>query len=346
MLTPEQEKNIINDYYDTKSSLEQIAHNYGVSLSYLNKFLQTRIQKRFRLDHPYRKFSFNEKIFDTIDTEAKSYFLGLLMADGCIKKNSISLGLIDLEMIEEFKGFLSATNEITCRPAKDNSKDFYQLQVFSKLFIQKISNLGLVMKKSTRTKIPEQIPSHLIHHFIRGYFDGDGNWATNKNKKGFRITSCSYGVLNQIQDILIHHKIMRPHNWIRKDLREKGNHITYFLDIGAKYDLIRFGDFIYKDSTIFLDRKRIIFEKAKIQISKNDKNKLSKTKSGFWGVSYVTIPHKKKDKEYKIWQVLIIKNKNVLYRNRFLKAKDAALAYNQKIIELGLEAERPLNILD
>ena len=57
MLTPEQEKNIINDYYDTKSSLEQIAHNYGVSLSYLNKFLQTRIQKRFRLDHPYRKFS-------------------------------------------------------------------------------------------------------------------------------------------------------------------------------------------------------------------------------------------------------------------------------------------------
>ncbi|MBP6881507.1 MAG: LAGLIDADG family homing endonuclease [Candidatus Pacebacteria bacterium] len=47
-------------------------------------------------------------------------------------------------------------------------------------------NLGIVPQKTKQLKIPV-IPSQLVFHFIRGYFDGDGNvWSGTINNK--RIT--------------------------------------------------------------------------------------------------------------------------------------------------------------
>ena len=42
----------------------------------------------------YRKFEINERLFLEITKPWESYFLGFLMADGCITKNKISLSIL------------------------------------------------------------------------------------------------------------------------------------------------------------------------------------------------------------------------------------------------------------
>lgn len=50
--------------------------------------------------------------------------------------------------------------------------------------------LGCFPKKSLKLKFPteEQVPNYLINHFMRGYFDGDGNIYISEDKKKFRFS--------------------------------------------------------------------------------------------------------------------------------------------------------------
>lgn len=52
------------------------------------------------------RVDFNENYFEKIDTEDKAYFLGFIMADGCILKNRNTLKIIihkkDKHILEDF----------------------------------------------------------------------------------------------------------------------------------------------------------------------------------------------------------------------------------------------------
>lgn len=62
-----------------------------------------------------------------------------------------------------------------------------QIQVIQSLRSQKTVNdlkrLGCTEQKSLNLTFPtkEQVPPHLLHHFIRGYFDGDGSISLYNN---------------------------------------------------------------------------------------------------------------------------------------------------------------------
>src|SRR5271157_1766693 len=64
-----------------------------------------------------RKHTFNEHYFDTIDTEAKAYFLGFLFADGHnqTSRNSVSLKLHskDFYILECLKNDVKYSGSIT-----------------------------------------------------------------------------------------------------------------------------------------------------------------------------------------------------------------------------------------
>jgi len=63
-----------------------------------------------------RQYTFNEYIFENIDTEEKAYWLGFLMADGYNheSKTCVTLRLQeeDKEILEKFKSFLNYTGNI------------------------------------------------------------------------------------------------------------------------------------------------------------------------------------------------------------------------------------------
>ena len=190
------------------------------------------------------------RIFETIDTEEKAYWLGFLYADGSVgsKDNRIELGLAekDLKQIEKFRDFIGIFNKISYRPQTKSYRYCFK-SIPCKLDLIK---QGCLPKKSLILNFPtiEQVPQNLVKHFIRGYFDGDG-WFTN-TEECFQVGII--GTENFIKGFLDNIEIQNKENKIFTVHREDGAKRYVF---GAYNDVLNFLNWIYKDATIYLDRK-------------------------------------------------------------------------------------------
>jgi len=190
------------------------------------------------------------RIFETIDTEEKAYWLGFLYADGSVgsSDNRIELGLAekDLKQIEKFRDFIGIMNKISYRSqTKSYRYCFKSVPCKADLIKQ-----GCVPKKSLILKFPseEQVPKELIRHFIRGYFDGDG-WFTN-TESCFQVGII--GTEDFIKGFLNSIEIQNKNNKIFDVHRKDGAKRYVF---GAYQDVLNFLNWIYQDSHVYLDRK-------------------------------------------------------------------------------------------
>ena len=111
---------LIIEYRDNNLSLRKIQEKYSVNRHKVAKILEERGIKTTKGNH-YRYNFHDFDYFETINSQTKAYFSGLLMADGYITDNSkrygedkfgISLQIEDLPIIESFKKHLKATNDI------------------------------------------------------------------------------------------------------------------------------------------------------------------------------------------------------------------------------------------
>ena len=98
------------------------------------------------------------------------------------------------------------------------------------------------------------IDNNLFRHWLRGYFDGDGCISYCKERKNYKaswITSIASGniyILNEIANklnILINFK----------NIKVKNTKTCYEIRTMNEYDTKTLLDYIYKDSTIYLNRK-------------------------------------------------------------------------------------------
>eukprot|EP01084_Bolivina_argentea_P127341 225226_1 len=117
-----------------------------------------------------------------------AYWLGFLFADGNVHhthSNSViqlALKCIDYEHVAKLKKALNSTYKLgfhktnfqTCATSH---------QIYDKSLALDLINLGCIPKKSLTLEWPQNIPDPYIHHFVRGYFDGDGSIYFNKQAK-------------------------------------------------------------------------------------------------------------------------------------------------------------------
>lgn len=100
-----------------------------------------------------------------------------------------------------------------------------------------------------------KIDKKLINHFTRGYFDGDGCITYGKNIKNpasISITS-TMSFLKEIDtEININFSYVKRH----KDRDDE----IFTITSGGIGNLIKFYVFLYNDSTISMQRKKIKFE--------------------------------------------------------------------------------------
>lgn len=261
---------IINKY--TCSSLGReykISHN-TVRYILINNNIELKNMSQARTI-----YSLDEHYFDIINTEEKAYFLGLLYADGY---NNEKNNLICLSLQEEDKEILEklSNNILSDRPLgfinntnKKNRKNMFSLRLKSNRLSTQLSKLGCPQKKSFILEFPteEQVPSHLIRHFIRGYFDGDGciSLYTLKNKYNY-ITCCSnicstLNICSKIQ-LLLNRESINSYISQSKKSKEK-NTTTRTLSIGGKIQTIKFLDWLYKCANIYLERKYQKYQECK-----------------------------------------------------------------------------------
>lgn len=210
-------------------------------------------------DRSRRKYLLDETIFDKIDHEWKAYFLGLFYADGCVQKNKtlkISLHEKDKEILEVINPYIFQNNPLRYESAKKHiGKDGKPRNNAAKYFLninsQKIWHLfqdrGCTQRKSFTIQFPTFIPDELLHHFLRGYFDGDG-WISQKT---WGIIS-SQAFCLETQRLLFQKINIDSHYHL-------ANKVARLL-VHKQKDNCKLYDYLYQDANIFLRRKQKKFK--------------------------------------------------------------------------------------
>lgn len=215
--------------------------------------------------HYNSKYTISQNFFEKIDTQEKAYILGFISADGCVHKTSLIINISnnDIEILEKIKENIGSTHPIKISAERKSilngkiikSGKMAALRIVNKKISIDLFNLGIVPKKSLTLKFPtnDQVPNNLIRHFIRGYFDGDGSVFKSKKCNCLRIRFCG------TYDFLLSIKGFLENNLIKSNKITK-NHNIFEFGIGGKKNINKFYNFLYKDSTIFLQRKKNIFK--------------------------------------------------------------------------------------
>lgn len=244
------------ELYKDGKSICQISKELSINRNRFSQYLKRQGIQVTRKPH---KYSINSNIFEVIDTEEKAYWLGFLYADGCMwsSRKSIELGLaeVDKSHIYKFRKFLSSTHKISKKI--NNSKVSYRIIVQDSNIYDNLINLGCVPRKSLILEFPksELIPSHLIPHFVRGYFDGDGGICITEKTLCVNILGTKEFLNGLKTNVpILNNKSIFPVDYKQKD---KNN---FRIQISGKEDIKNLLCYMYDNSSISLDRK---FEKYK-----------------------------------------------------------------------------------
>ena len=108
-----------------------------------------------------------------------AYVLGFFAADGYMTINRRgayfwNIQITDGQLLRQIKKLIQAEHKISIKRSKKKNKKMYRLQIGSKEMYNDLYNLGMRQNK-TRSMVLPKIPDNYFSHFVRGYFDGDGN---------------------------------------------------------------------------------------------------------------------------------------------------------------------------
>lgn len=259
IITEALKQEIIKYYLSYPMTLSQVEKEFNLSHPTISKILKD-IPKypKAKIKNPELK----EDFFKEIDSEEKAYFLGLLIADGNVFKDntgrqtsiSITLNLEDEYMLLKFKNILNANTNIGY-----DGRGCGQIAVRSNAMAEDLAKYGVVPRKSFITYLP-QIDDQYMNHLIRGILDGDGSIRAEQtninNRFAHYIGFCGNEQL--MIDISNYCKklnldtIPRVYTYQNKNLSD--------IKIQSKNDMYVFGEWLYKDATLFLKRKKDKYE--------------------------------------------------------------------------------------
>lgn len=275
---PEVELQMLREYFSTNISKNALCkkYNYASPNTVLGwiRALQIKDKEATR----FRKYDFNRNTFKRIDTEEKAYWLGFLLADGCIIENSnkgknsnnkiyknitLRLGDKDKEHVFKFARFLGYNESdlsSVIKPCYGGAYDRHNLcwviDVCDTEMCNDLEKYNIFPRKSLRETPYHFEEENLILSYIRGIIDGDG-WISRYDRKNKRLgvvgsqDTCDYiaDIMNSYYDF--HMKKSKP-----KAHSEKINADLYYWQTTSKQSTIEAIKLLYpENATIYLDRK-------------------------------------------------------------------------------------------
>lgn len=265
---------IINTYLQDKKSQKTIADEFNVTQGTIRNLL---IKHQIKLRSDNKVYEKDESFFERVDTEEKAYWLGFLYADGYIvqtkEKSKIRLGIQsrDEEHLKKFLKSLKSNHKIKHSKKVTNEKEYYLsfVDIVSVKMVKDIIALGCTPRKTFTQTFPSEdiLPKEFQLSFIRGVFDGDGCITKSKdnyiNLNGQQCESYKayfIGTKNMIDNI----KQILNVSYL-KTCKEKNIYKLYIGGNQHAYKIL--SEYIYKDATIYLERKYKKFLELKDLIS-------------------------------------------------------------------------------
>lgn len=261
------------EYLNGSSQLE-LSRKYNTSAEY--HFKKGNFKVRTTSESVVMRRSGRMKLnynFKSIDNEQEAYIVGFFMADGWVGKNQLGMRLkeSDVDILDKISNYFG---ELVKLRHEDNS---YKFIVSSQTACLNAKKLGILSSKTNKKTIIPPMDENLLRHFIRGYFDGDGTIfiCNSRGDQYFKGNICSprVEILEQIQSIFLSNGIfctINKESRIGRTMRVPNENKTcvckmdmYRLFFRKKHAIKKLFEYLYIDSTIFLQRKFNVFNDNK-----------------------------------------------------------------------------------
>lgn len=252
------EQKVIDYYVTDNLSGKKIASILEINVKTVFAILKRNNIKSKTLSESAMKYTCQDDFFSVINTEKKAYWLGVLFADGSITKKASKSGQIifsskDKKWVDQFLSDVGSNNSPNCEYQKLYKKYIWKAQITSAQMYNDLNSLGCTPAKTKTIKVPI-LDVALMHHFIRGYFDGDGTVGVYRNLKtdDWKILKSGFcsGSQKFIIDLL---EILPVKNKTIKQVKE-----CYITQHSLK-DTLNLFTYMYQNYTTCLERKRQVF---------------------------------------------------------------------------------------
>lgn len=279
---------VIQEEHKKGFSLKFLSKKYNIPLQSIYSHFQNKKISYNKDIVPRRKgYTVNDNYFDIIDTEEKAYLLGWMFSDGNVYKDRFSLKLKkeDGYMIEKLYSLFSNNYKLS----ENTKKTSLSKIISSKQITNKLKELGCIENKTLNGFSIPKISEHLFRHYLRGYFDGDGTISIRSdrpNQRQISICSIDKQFLEQLKNKLLE---MNINTNISEEIRAgkslktpEGKILTncknmYRLCILTHKDRLKFYEFLYKNCSIKLERKYVLYNEYYTNTVLILENKDSKT---------------------------------------------------------------------
>lgn len=190
-------------------------------------------------------------------TEACLYWAGFIAADGCITKETETLKIClhydDTNHLEKFKEFVGSEHTIS-----SNTDKYYRSEIGfkNKRITEDLKTyFNITPVKSLTYQMPS-LEKEQVRHFLRGYFDGDGCICESFSNKASK-TATLYTTVTGSNDFIgslsaLLQNLLSIEGSVQ--LKDKVSVIKY----NTRKSIVLL-DFLYRDSSIYLDRKYALY---------------------------------------------------------------------------------------
>lgn len=261
--------------YAIGESSAALGKEFGVTHNAVNQIIR-RSGLKVRTFHESRKtLPLNHSAFSIVTPES-AYWIGFLMADGCVQGNYVTLQLAekDKDHVYKFRDFLKSKHAVMIIPPKIkndrgvmNSTTAYRFSFSCKQIASDLSRYGVVPNKSLIAKV---LNLENNRDFWRGIIDGDGS-VMIKSKKLVdypTISLCgSQEIVKQFREYVIKNTGCSD----IQSYRSKYSNIVFSSATGTYAAIL--AKILYENSTTSLDRKQESAERVMKYVAKKNQYK-------------------------------------------------------------------------
>lgn len=202
---------------------------------------------------------YNHALFDKWN-EKSIYILGYLEADGCLNfnknKNTFTFATSekDIEFLQLLHKTVGSTGKISKKThhlSDGSTHNSYSFVVSSQQWKLKVGHL------LRQEEIPSKIPESLIHHYIRGYFDGDGSIYFDQQTQNYKsnLVFNSEELANSFRN-----KILQQNILVSNIHKKTNSQYCWYFQL-SYHQTKKLGGWMYKDSNLYLHRKYQLFQR-------------------------------------------------------------------------------------
>lgn len=206
--TTEQQEEICVLYQEGWSR-NKLASHFGGSRQTVTNLLMKRLGEMRSKEERQRREGLNHLVFDDLEPENVRYWVGFLMADGCIsitkhtKYLICQLSIVDKAHLENLRSFLGSDHKIslvTRRPT-EKSNHCVRLSVGNSHICEKLISYGMIPRKHENTYVCKKLA--FDRHFWRGYVDGNGTVGLQRKRQNYlpslQLSGC-FGLVKQFSE--------------------------------------------------------------------------------------------------------------------------------------------------